>query len=98
MPNYKNAKIYKLIDDTNNNIYIGAISKRIAQHRLCYRKYLNHKHKYLTLFEILKNNNYDIILIEKCENIQTKKDLNMRQKYYIENYKCINYKCINNLY
>jgi len=42
MVKYENSKIYKIIDNTNGNIYIGStvktLSLRIAQHRASYVK------------------------------------------------------------
>jgi hypothetical protein len=71
---YQNAKIYKIVDNTNDNIYIGSTCKklcqRLAQHRSNYKQYLNDKFSYITSFKILKNDDYDIVLIEEfpCEN------------------------------
>ena len=40
-------------------------------------------------FDIIKNNDYKIELIETC-NIKTKQELFARERYYIENNDCIN--------
>jgi hypothetical protein len=90
---YKNSKLYKIVDNTNDNIYIGATTKklcqRLAQHMTDYRKYLNGKITLITCFDIFKNNNYEIILLEEfpCDNIE---QLNKRKRYYIETLECIN--------
>jgi hypothetical protein len=90
---YKNGKIYKIVDNTNDNIYIGSTCKllcrRLAQHRYQYKKYLEEKKKYLTSFEILKNNDYDIVLLEVFP-CKSKEELNKRERYYIENNICVN--------
>jgi hypothetical protein len=91
---YSNAKIYKIVDNTNDNIYIGSTCKklcqRLAQHRQQYKRYLNGNYRYFTSFKILENNNYDIILLEKCENITDKEGLRARERYYIETLDCVN--------
>ena len=98
MPNYKNSKIYKIVDKTNNNIYIGSttlkISNRLAEHRRLYKFYLNNNEnkKYkCTSFEIIKNNNYEIILIEELE-LNNNIELKYKERYYIENNNCVNKK------
>jgi hypothetical protein len=95
MVNYNNSKIYKIIDNTNDNIYIGStvktLAQRLGQYRQDYKKYLNGKNtKYTSLFDILKNDNYDIILLEKPVNINSKDELNARERYYIDNLVCVN--------
>ena len=91
---YKNAKIYKIVDNTNGNIYIGSTCKklcrRIAQHRANYKQYLNGKFSYITSFKILENGDYDIILIEEVKDCENKEQLRARERYYIENVECVN--------
>ena len=66
---YNKGKIYKIVDNTTGNIYIGStckpLSARLACHRASYKIYLNTGKPYYSSFEILKNNNFDIILIEE---------------------------------
>ena len=57
MVNYQLGKIYKLVDNTNGNIYIGStckpyLSSRLAAHKTDYNYYLNGKNNYITSFEI----------------------------------------------
>ena len=96
MVNYQNGKIYKIVDKTNNNIYIGSttekyLSQRLQKHIYCYKKYINPNKKqyYMTSFEIIKNNDFEILLLETypCNN---KYELEQRERYYIENNVCIN--------
>jgi len=93
MVNYSNGKIYKIIDNTNGNIYIGSttetLSRRLVCHRSKYKCHLLGKAEYVSSFEILKNNNYNIILIEKY-NCNDKDELLARERYHIENNKCVN--------
>jgi len=96
MVNYQNGKIYKIIDNTNDNIYIGStcekLCRRLQKHKASYRCFLkpNIKQGYMRSFDILKNNDYKIILIEDypCEN---KEQLLSREQYYIDNLNCINH-------
>ena len=83
MPKYQKGKIYKIIDNTNDNIYIGSTIKTLKE-RLRQHKYLNCSSR-----EIIKNNNYNIILIENYP-CKSKEELELRERYHIENNECIN--------
>ena len=94
MVNYQYAKIYKIVDNTNGNIYIGSscepiLSRRLAQHKSDYKRYLKGNHNFITSFEIIKNGNYEIVLIESYP-CNSKDELHSREKFYIENNKCVN--------
>jgi hypothetical protein len=47
------------------------------------------EYHYLTVYEILEKNNYEIILIENypCE---TKEELHKRERHFIESMQCVN--------
>tara|TARA_R110002153_G_C13129987_1_gene479811 strand:+ start:176 stop:760 length:585 start_codon:yes stop_codon:yes gene_type:complete len=85
--------IYKLIDNTNGNVYYGSttqeINKRENNHKSSYKRYLDGKYNYITSFGIIKNNDYKFELIEENE-FETKYDLHQRERYYIENFDCVN--------
>ena len=94
MVNYQLGKVYKIVDNTNGNIYIGStcekcLSKRLNAHVLNYRKYLNGKYQNTTSFDIIKNDNYDIILLEECP-CETKIQLHAKERDYIESHDCLN--------
>jgi hypothetical protein len=93
MEKLKVGKIYKLIDNTNGNIYIGStiltLNKRLSVHKCKYKSYLNNKYTYVTSFEIIKNNDYRIEII-KYVIYKDKIELRQRERYYIENNDCIN--------
>ena len=87
--NYQLGKIYKIVDNTNGNIYIGStceptLARRLSGHLVYFRQ-----NRYSTCCEILKNNDYDIFLLENypCE---TKDQLIARERHYIENLNCVN--------
>jgi len=92
---YKRGKIYKIVDNTNGNIYIGStceptLARRLANHITAYKQYLNgSKDNYTTSFEILKNNDYNIVLIENVP-CNCKDELFKRERYYIELLTCVN--------
>jgi len=96
MVNYQNGKNYKIIDNTNDNIYIGStcekLCRRLQKHKASYKCYLNPniKQGYMRSFDILKNNDYKIILIEDypCEK---KEQLLSREQYWIDKLDCINH-------
>ena len=62
-----NAKIYKIVCGTTNQIYIGSTTKelsiRLRAHELDFKKYNRGKYHYVSSFAILCNNNYTIELI-----------------------------------
>jgi len=94
MVNYQLGKIYKIVDNTNGNIYIGStceqyLSNRLGGHTKSYRAYLNGTHGKNTSFEIIKNGDYEIVLIESypCDD---KMQLHARERHYIETLECVN--------
>lgn len=96
MVNYNNGKIYKIISNQTDKIYIGSttkfyLSSRFATHTCHYNSWKNDKKIFLSAFHILKYKDAKIILIENypCNN---KNELNAREQYWIEqnNNICIN--------
>lgn len=94
MVNYSLAKIYKIVDNTNGNIYVGStceptLARRLAGHVGNYKQYLKDKYRYMTSYDIIKNDDYDIVLLDNypCE---TKDQLSARERYYIEKLDCVN--------
>jgi len=81
--------IYKITDNTNNAIYIGstkqALKLRLQNHIRHYRKYIKDgNYSYCISYDIIKNNDYKIELIEETD------DLQIREQYWIDNTECIN--------
>ena len=59
MVNYQLGKIYKIVDNTNGNIYIGStcekyLSNRLSGHQSKYKLYLKGLTNNIKSFEILK--------------------------------------------
>ena len=75
-------KIYKIVDNTNSNIYVGITEKtlksRLSKHISNYKTT-----KGITSREIIKNGNFKIELIETTDD-------STRERYWIENLKCVN--------
>ena len=93
MNKYENGKIYRLVCNITNKNYYGSttqlLSKRLYEHKRDYKKYLNNNKNYITSFEIIKGNNFEIILVELF-NCSCKLELEKRERYYIENNECVN--------
>ena len=96
MPNYANGKIYKIVDNTSDMVYVGStceptLARRLAGHVGNYKLYLkgNNKQRYITSFKIIANDDYDIILIENfsCNN---KDELHARERHWTNRIDCVN--------
>ena len=85
MVNYKNGKIYKLVNDELNLTYYGStcneLRKRLYGHKTKVNKCCSK-----IMFE---SGEVKIYLVEKfpCND---KSELNQKERYYIENNECIN--------
>jgi predicted GIY-YIG superfamily endonuclease len=90
MVNYQNGKIYKIVDNTNGDIYVGSticsLQKRLRGHKTDSKGRTD-----ISSSKIIFNNDYKIELIENypCNSL---KELLQREQYYIDNTDCIN-KC-----
>jgi hypothetical protein len=96
MTNYQLGKIYRITCNLTNQNYYGStceptLSKRLAKHVSNFKDWLKLKNHatYITSYEILKNGDYVIVLVENypCNN---KDELLARERYYIENNECVN--------
>ena len=102
MVNYNESKIYKIVSNVGNLIYIGSTTKkylstRLAQHKNNYKAYKKGTMRKTTsyqLFDEYEPDNCEIILIENV-NCNSKNELHARERYYIESFDCVN-KCIPN--
>lgn len=79
---YNESEIYKITCNITNKYYIGSTingrNKRLKQHINNYKMYLNKKYNYCSSYEIIKNNNFKIELIE-LYNCNNKKELRKRE-------------------
>lgn len=85
--------IYGIFCKTTWNVYYGSTTKtldeRKQKHIYDYRAYLKGQTKYVTSYDIIKNNNYIFKIMEICNE----KDRKKREGFYVRNFKCVN-KCI----
>ena len=90
---YSKSKIYRIVCDTTGLVYIGstveALSRRLSGHKVAYKRYLKGLVRYVTSFDILKNDNYKIILIENYP-CNSKEELEREERKYIESIECVN--------
>ena len=94
MVNYKQGKIYKIECNVTGLIYIGStckkkLSQRMSEYRSNYKKYLNGKKKYYSVFKVMENKDYVIILIEDFP-CNSKDQLFARERYYTNEIECVN--------
>jgi len=87
MPNYQNGKIYKIINDIDDKIYIGSTTLL-----LCQRLAGHHQHCSTSAKQFF-NVNHKIILLENYA-CNSKEELESRERYYIELNKDI---CVNKM-
>lgn len=95
MVNYQKGKIYRIVSNHTDQVYIGStcnpLSKRMAKHRCDYKRYVagNRLHK-ITSFDILQYDDAAIVLIEDCP-CENKDQLSMRERFHIESTpNCVN--------
>jgi len=93
MVNYQTSKIYKICSYQTNEIYIGSttqiLCKRIAGHRVSYKRYKKGKADYMTSFKILAFDDAYIELLElfPCDS---KEELHKREGEEIRACECVN--------
>jgi len=85
---YQKGKIYKIVCKVTNKIYVGGtcekyLSDRLKGHRLAYKYKKDVPNYYCSVFEVLKNNDYYIELIENYP-CTCKDELSRRERHYIE--------------
>ncbi len=91
MPDYSKSIIYKIYDNTNGDTYYGStcseLRYRMNNHKT--NASPNHKGTPPVSKQIILNGNYDASVVERfpCE---TKQQLHTRERWWIENNKCIN--------
>ena len=94
MPDYQLGKIYKIECNVTGKVYIGStcepiLARRLASHVGHYRCYLKGTFPYVSSFDILQSENYDIVLIESYP-CNSKDELHARERYQTNNIECVN--------
>ena len=95
MVNYQQGKIYKIVCNLTRKVYVGStcqklLSQRLAEHVSHYKRYLSGISKYyISSFEVIKNGNYSIVLIQlyPCNH---KDELFREERKHIDNIECVN--------
>ena len=80
--------VYKIIDNTNGNIYVGStmgtLKQRMHSHKTNYKRYMNGKSKgKCKAYEIIQNDDYEWEIIEEIDDCDNNK-LTERETYYIK--------------
>lgn len=85
--------IYKLVCNETNTVYYGSttcsLNRRICGHKSGCKEWKAGKRHYTTSYSIIEKGNYSYSLIETVE-CEDKKQLETRERYYIENNECVN--------
>jgi group I intron endonuclease len=92
MCDYSTSKIYKIICNDTNEVYVGSTIESLQRRLSRHVSDAKHKTRLCTSSEIINRGNFRIELIEDfpCEN---KHQLLHRERFYIEHLNCVN-KCI----
>ena len=91
---YNNGKIYKLVSNHTDKIYVGSTCKerlcqRLAKHKGNYKQWVkDNNNGYISSYELFELGDVEIILIESV-NCNTKDELLKKEREYIEKYKDI---------
>src|SRR3989338_6111731 len=89
---YSKAVIYKICcrDPTIKDIYIGSttdLRKRKNNHKSTCNN-ANKKAYGCYVYEFIRNNNgwenWDVVVVEECQNIKNNEQLHTRERHYIE--------------
>ena len=95
MTDYQKGKIYRIVCNTTGLVYYGStceptLARRLAGHLRCYKCWKSSgKGNHTTSFEVLENDNYEIVLVELAPS-NSKMELHQRERHYIENNECVN--------
>ena len=95
MTNYSLGKIYKIVCNTTGLTYYGStceptIARWLAGHVSGYKGWKKGQDiSFMSSFEVLKNDNYSIVLVELAPS-NNKMELLQRERFFIENNECVN--------
>jgi hypothetical protein len=91
---YQSGKIYKIVCNKTNLVYIGSttqkyLSNRLKGHRSNYNQFLKGKGHFISSYKLLENNDYYIELIELFP-CNSKDELLVRERHYFDIIECVN--------
>lgn len=88
--------VYKIECNITGDTYYGSTSKslstRMIKHIGCCNGWKQGKAIYMTSFKIIDRGNYSYCILETIE-CEDRKQLEQRERYYIENNECVN-RCV----
>jgi len=88
MPDYQKAKIYKLVNDVDESIYVGStchkLKDRLSGHKCDAKRYSTYK-----VYEHLNKIGWEHVTIELIEKYpcETKRELWLRERYWTKDLK-----------
>jgi Uri superfamily endonuclease len=92
---YSLGKVYKITSGNSDKVYIGStvksLKERLSGHFYSFKKFLKGEVNNITSFEVLKEGDVKIELIEEFEDI-TRKELSKHEGKYIKEINCVNKK------
>jgi len=85
MPDYQKGKIYRMVNDELGLTYYGSTTQKLSARKASHKM----QKSQATSNQLFQKGNVEIILVENfpCD---TKEELLMRERYYIENNDCVN--------
>jgi hypothetical protein len=92
MPNYQNAKIYKLWSPEGDDIYIGSTTQKLCDRKAGHNGDFKNNKKCSSAILYNKYNDIRIELLECCP-CDNKEELKKKEGEYIRNNECVN-RCI----
>jgi hypothetical protein len=81
------GKVYKLICNGTGLCYIGSTTQSLQTRLRLHENHFKQNQKYYSSYEILKNKDYKIELIETCND---KANMLKKERYYQDTVKCVN--------
>ena len=86
------VKIYRIVDNTNGNVYIGSTKQQVSNRVARHRNYMKNKGEYCSSCKVLKNNDYFYEQIDTCH----KENRKQIERHYINfTPNCINSRRLN---
>ena len=96
MPDYQKGKIYRIWDNGFNKCYIGStcedLNRRMAGHRIKYRRYLNGENENFTVFNLFDEYGVENCKIELLENYpcNSRAELHAKEGQHQRENDCVN--------
>ncbi len=91
---FSQAKVYKIVCNTTQEIYVGSttkqyLSQRLASHRKSFKDWKKGTYGFVSSYPIMERGNYTIELIEACP-CQCWDELLAREGFWIKELDCVN--------